>query len=218
MKVAKQLCLSEKENKKKAKRAKTNKFLDECKKHNGPVSESSLELLNSLNEKQLLSEVRYLRATLAPNIREKRKDGNKMISFTNEELINQIKNAIKPEAEVGNDVEELLSSIFSTSFNEKVNSNEEPAYVDDASTSCENENLPVGLVGQFSGPLEELSVGVVIASGNQSLLQLYESKRYGFVPSDLEAQPISEWTLVEEIVEYQYVNYASKPGTIFLKF
>ena len=33
VKVAKQLCSSEKENKKKAKRAKANKFLDECKKH-----------------------------------------------------------------------------------------------------------------------------------------------------------------------------------------
>ena len=77
---------------------------------------------------------------------------------------------------------------------------------------------PVGLVGQFSGPLDELSVGVVIAVGNENLLQLYESKRYGFIPAEKEAQPLSEWTLVEEIEQYQYVNYPFRPEMIFLKF
>ena len=76
---------------------------------------------------------------------------------------------------------------------------------------------PVGLVGQFSGPLDELSVGVVIAVGNENLL-LYESKRYGFIPAGKEAQPLSEWTLVEEIEQYQYVNYPSRPEMIFLEF
>jgi len=78
--------------------------------------------------------------------------------------------------------------------------------------------LPVFVFGQFLGPLDELSVGVVIAVGNENFLQLYEGKRYGFVPAGKEAQPLSEWTLVEEIEQYQYVNYPSRPDMIFLRF
>ena len=75
-----------------------------------------------------------------------------------------------------------------------------------------------GVIGLFSGPLDELSVGVVIAVGNSNMLQLYESRRYGYVPSTLEPQSLEDWDLVEEIMDYDYVTYPTKPDIVFLKF
>ena len=230
--VIKSLSTAEKEKKKKAKRAKAMKHLEEIKSWRGPVSETSLESLDSLNEKQLLSEVRYLRATVAPNIREKRKEGNKFVKFSKEQLIFQIRNSIKPMSDGVHDVEGLLSSVFGLQEEIEQSSTDEAAdsqpsldLVEAADSQpsldlveSEVSQPPLGLVGQFSGPLDELSVGVVIAVGNENFLQLYEGKRYGFIPDGKEAQPLSEWTLVEEIEKYQYVNYPSKPDTIFLKF
>ena len=87
-------------------------LLEQCKTWNGPVTMDSLEDLERLDEHQLLIEVRYLRATIAPDIREKRKEGNKFVKFTKEELVFQIKNAIKPTAESAVDVESLLSCVM----------------------------------------------------------------------------------------------------------
>ena len=56
--------------------------------------------------------MRYLRATIAPDIRGKRKEGNKFVKFTKEELVFQIKNAIKPTAERAVDVVSLLSCVM----------------------------------------------------------------------------------------------------------
>ena len=56
--------------------------------------------------------MRYLRATIAPDIREKRKEGNKFVKFTKEELVFQIKNAMKPTVESAVDVESLLSCVM----------------------------------------------------------------------------------------------------------
>ena len=78
--------------------------------------------------------------------------------------------------------------------------------------------LSLGLVGQFSGPLDEVKVGVVISVGMENMLQIYENKRYGFVPAFKLPEPLNEWTLLEEIKDYQYVQYLSKPKMIFLKF
>ena len=50
--------------------------------------------------------------------------------------------------------------------------------------------LPLGLVGQFSGPSDEVMVGVEISAGKENRLQLYESKMYGFVPSLTAPEPI----------------------------
>ena len=117
------------------------------------------------------------------------------------------------------DVEGLLSSVF------WLQEEDEPTSTDQAADSqlplnlveSEVSQLAFVLVGQFSGPLDELKVGVVITVGNDNFLQLYEGKRYGFIPAGKEAQPLSEWTLVEEIEQYQYVNYPSRPEMIFLK-
>ena len=59
--------------KKELKEKKTLKVLDTCKAHSGPVTQNSIDILDSLNEKQLLADVCYLRATVAPDIRQMRR-------------------------------------------------------------------------------------------------------------------------------------------------
>ena len=76
MKIA---LLAEKEKKMRGKQAKELDLLERCKLWGGPVTEKSLHSLEKLDDDQLLVKVRYLRATISPNIREKRKEGNKMI-------------------------------------------------------------------------------------------------------------------------------------------
>ena len=46
-------------------------LLEKCKEHSGPVTMNTPDILDSLSEAQLVLEVRYLRSTLAPNIRER---------------------------------------------------------------------------------------------------------------------------------------------------
>ena len=47
----------------------------------------NLDDLERLDRHQLLIEVRYLTATIAPDIREKKKEGNKCVKFIKEELV-----------------------------------------------------------------------------------------------------------------------------------
>ena len=70
----------EKERKKKGKMAKSLKLLEACKKWGGPVTENSVNLLEDLDKEQLITEVKYMRLTIAPNIREK---GKKVTNLLN---------------------------------------------------------------------------------------------------------------------------------------
>ena len=84
------------------------KLLQVIKTHGGPVICNDLDNLEKLTDKQVLDEVRYLRHTIAPNIREKRKVENKFVKYTKAELITQIKNVLKQETEVEDNVDKLL--------------------------------------------------------------------------------------------------------------
>ena len=86
VKAAESLSRKEKIRKKQKKNEKCLLLLEQVKLHGGPISMNDLNKLDQLSEKELLSEVRYLRQTLAPNIREKRKAGNKFVKFSIEEL------------------------------------------------------------------------------------------------------------------------------------
>ena len=77
------------------------KHLEVCKKH-GPLSSSDadMQMLNQLKTYQLLAAIRYLRKTIAPNIKEKRriKTDDKIYfeNFSDIELRQQIKDVIRP--------------------------------------------------------------------------------------------------------------------------
>ena len=76
------------------------------------MTKQRIESIKNLDADQLLIEVRYLRATVAPNIREERKEGNRFIKFDKTQLMDQIKNAIKPVADDSQNVENVLATVF----------------------------------------------------------------------------------------------------------
>ena len=96
---------------------KAMSILTKFKKHGGPISVGDLNLLDRLDEKSLLLEISYLRATIAPNIRQQRRvklpDGKfKFLKFSISELKMSIRNAIKPENNLQDDVDTLLKSVL----------------------------------------------------------------------------------------------------------
>ena len=218
LKATKALSLLEREKKKSDKKTKALKLLEECKAWGGPVTEETLDKLQNLDEVQLTKEVTYQRITVAPNIREKRKEGNKFVRFHKEQMIYQIKNAIKPKPDYRNDVGNLLNNVFGLQCEGQMVDVPRYNMASEDSTDPSPSTFPPGLVLQFSGPLEEIAVRVVVSVDSSVMLQLYESKRYAYIPALTDLQSFKEWTLVEKISEYNYVTYPSKPELIFLKF
>lgn len=73
------------------------KALENVNAHGGPVTPANLDLLDKLNQQQLVLEIRYLRASVAPNIRERFKlPSGKFQSLSPEDLKMQILNVLKP--------------------------------------------------------------------------------------------------------------------------
>jgi hypothetical protein len=149
-----------------------------------------------LDEKQLKLEIFYLRLTVASNIRQRSKEeGN----FSVEKLRIQIRNAIKPVTDMSRNIDVLLDSFFST----QIPTNEQK--------ETQTETHKPGLLGWWDGPLEERRVGIVLYCDT---LQLYESSRYGYLPSDA-SEVISDWKLLDSIESYEFVERRSG---IFLRF
>ena len=77
---------------------------------------NSIEELEQLSEKELLTEIKYLRATIYPNICKMRRitvDWKyKMEKFPVQELRQFIKNVVKPESDVTLDVERILKEVL----------------------------------------------------------------------------------------------------------
>ena len=112
VKNSQDLMILAKKEKKRLKTEKTYKLLNECKNHGGPVSPEGFDLLDSLSEKELILEVRYLRATIAPNIRERFKlPTGKFQKLTESELKVQIKNVLRPTIGNMEDLDNLFMNI-----------------------------------------------------------------------------------------------------------
>ena len=108
------------EEKKKKKVARGLSLLDHCKVHGGPVSASSIHLLEKLSEKELLLETRYLRCTVAPAIKERHAvvDSNgkkKMPVLPLKSLRENIKAVIVPVFEPVVNIDILVEKVFDES-------------------------------------------------------------------------------------------------------
>ena len=192
----KDLANFEKRRKKQNKNARALKLLKSCKSHGGPVAidQLSSDILEKLEVDQLLLEVRYLRATVAPNIREKRMlENGKFQTFSKAELLSQIKNALNPENDLISDVSTLLQGAYQ---------------IRDADTSAvvelpsEDSAMTAGMVGWWTNSLGVQQVGVVL--DNESI-QMYTCKRFGYSPFGLPAS-LDSWDLVEEIEDFYYIQ------------
>ena len=102
-----QAAFAAKEAKKKKKIARSFTLLDECKRHGGPVTPESL----------LLVETRYLRSTIAPNIKERRavidSTGKKKMPLLSEvSLRENIRTAVKFEIKAVDNIDALIDKAF----------------------------------------------------------------------------------------------------------
>ena len=192
VKDAESIANKERIRKKQKKNEKCLLLLEQVKLHGGPISMNDLNKLDQLSEKELLSEVRYLRQTVAPNIREKRKIGSKFVRFSLEELKNQILNVLKPENEYVEDIDQLLLTSLSDQANNDAKSNEK--------ISADDQNI--GSVALLEGPLSERRVGLVIS---EETVQLYNFTRYGFEPDDVSVS-YSDWKVISIIEDYDFIT------------
>lgn len=118
--AASELSLRKKEDLKRKRNLRMIKLLEVCKEHGGPITPQNIDKLNALNSKQLSDEVSYLKLTISPNMRMKRRvpvigDPKRKFRYdplSDEELRSSIRNAIKPEADVKSDVNQLLLSVL----------------------------------------------------------------------------------------------------------
>ena len=199
--------IAKKGEKKKKKIERSLKLLQLCKDHGGPLtsSQKDMELMETLNEKQLLLEVGYIRC-----IKQGRKVGGKFVKFSMNELQGRIKNCLLPVDNQDNDLESLLldalivhSGPFLTAQDDILQQGS-VAYVSP---------VPAGTTGGWHGPLGEKQVVVMLTVDS---LQMYKKTRYGFVPDDLPVNP-TDWKIEAEIASDR-VGYFWRRGELFLRF
>ena len=106
------LAIEAKKKKKQDKHIKTMKILEKCKAHGGPLTLSDINVLDTLSDEEVILEAKYLKKTAAPNLRLKRKQGNKFVNFTTDEIRQQIRDFIQPESAVEEDLDQLLKNVM----------------------------------------------------------------------------------------------------------
>ena len=189
----------EKVKKKKRIDTKLMENLETCKKHGGPLTMHDLERVQSLDYNQLVAEVGYLKKTIAPQLRFKRRVENKFVNYTADQLRQQIIDVLKPINDTNNDIESLLKKAFEVD-------------VDLEKDSGSNQNIiQPAMHGIWKGLLDER---VISASIDYKQLQKYKKTRHDYVPQDI-PQDLSEWRLVEAFTEDQY-HYVAKGAGVYL--
>ena len=119
VKATKNFALKEKENVKKRKVQRACHLLSQCRQHGGPISLDNIDLLDSLDEKQIILEATYLKATIAKEIKLKKRvkdletDKFRMVKLPLDQIKQSILNVIKPQNDVSENVEYLLTNFFS---------------------------------------------------------------------------------------------------------
>ena len=215
VKAAEKLSLKVKAEAKQKKLRRSLKLLETVKVHGGPVTEEDLEQLDSLTDKQLIAEIAYLRVTIAPNIKQKRKlPSGKFETFKTAELKNQIRTAVKPEKNVTEDVSSLVMEALAAKLTDQ-NSNIRPQadpgeHVDPTSTVLVMEGAVAVFINEKS--LGEEFLGALIS---ESKVQPYKCSVDGFVPDGL-AVSVSDVIFVKEIDPTNY-TYVLKGEIMYLK-
>ena len=213
VKVAEKLSLKAKSEAKQKKLRRSLKLLDVVKLHGGPVTEEDLDKINLLTDKQLLAEIAYLRVTIAPDIRQKRKlASGKFETFKHDELKSQIRNAIKPEKSMSADVDSLIMQVLSKQVTDMIATISPPGV---SGGDAENNRavLKDGAVAVFKNEssLGEEFLGAMLSD---SVVQPYKCGEKGFTPDDLPVQ-LKDLKLVKEIDPTEY-NYVLKGSVMYL--
>ena len=165
-------------------------------------------MLDELSDEQLITEVRYMRVTIAPNIREKVKVDKKFRKLNRTELKNEILKVIRPEVNIDS-LESLLGVIFSSDSPESgIVSGGSDASV------AKDDTIHPGLAALWCGPLDQQSVGVVIPRGSDDVLQLYTKGRLGCY-ADGTAVGLQDWSVIKV---FDNVSFVTKARIVYLQF
>ena len=102
------------------KRTRALNLLAKCREHGGPLSKDNFELLDSLTYEQIVTETSYIKATLADELRLKRRvkdEASGKFKFVNlpiETLKTGLQSVLCPAKSSSHSVDDLLSQIFLT--------------------------------------------------------------------------------------------------------
>ena len=155
--------------------------------------------MSSLISEQLVSEIVYLKETIAPQLRFKRKVDKKFVKYSAAQLIQQIKDVIKPKNDTFNDINDLIEDAMC--------SRDDTTRADDE----ESEFILPWTHGCRSGPFEEVVIGVLLDS---STLQKYKKKRLGYIPDGM-PEDLSGWRLSQIFGDKDF-HYIEKRSNIYL--
>ena len=213
VKAAEKVSLKVKAEAKQKKLKRSLKLLETVKVHGGPVTEDDLGKLTSLTDKQLLAEIAYLRVTVAPSIKQKRKlPSGKFETFKTSELISQIRTAIKPEKVDKVDMDSLVVEALADKLKDP-NFNVREDDEGDNSSKADVE-VKEGTVAVFENveSLGEEFLGVAIS---ESKVQPYKCSTSGFVPDGV-SLCAKGLKVIKNIKTSEYY-YVSKGFVMFLK-
>ena len=117
VKLSKSLSIEAKKRQKEKQNMNLLKLLDQCQEHGGPITENKVNLLDRLSEKQVKSEVMYLKKSLNVDIKLRTRGPRdpvtgkfKFIPQTKDQMIKSIKSVVMPGKKPDEDIEALLNN------------------------------------------------------------------------------------------------------------
>ena len=132
-------------------------------------------------------------------MRFKRKVDKKFVKYSAAQLIQQIKDVIKLKNDTFNDTDDLIEDAMCSS--------DDTTRADDD----ESEFILPGTHGWWSGPFEEVVIGVLLDS---STLQKYKKKRLGYIPDGM-PEDLSGLRLSQIFGDKDF-HYIEKRSNIYL--
>ena len=201
LKALQKVAYEEKVAKKQASDRKFLEILEKCKKHGGPITMKEVEKLEALTYDEVLLEVKFLKRTTGPQLRIKRKVEKKFVNYTRDQLIQQIKDVLKPRMESDICLENLLATALDLTEGDETSVPE----------NRHNSSPPIGAHGLWRGPRDEQILGVLV---DDTTIQKYKKTRTGYLPFGL-PDNAAEWEQVEVIPDDKY-HYVQKNHGVYL--
>ena len=163
LKALQKVAYEEKVAKKQASDRKFLEILEKCKKHGGPITMKEVEKLEALTYDEVLLEVKFLKRTTDPQLRIKRKVEKKFVNYTRDQLIQQIKDVLKPCMESDIRLENLLATALDLTEGDETSVPE----------NRHNSSPPIGAHGLWRGPWDEQILGVLV---DDTTIQKYKKQ------------------------------------------
>lgn len=181
------------------KAGKLVKLVQDCIGRGGPVNIKNIdELLPKLKLEEVLNEIRLLRLTVAPDIRQQRKiktpTGSKVEKFSLPELQGSIRSAIAPANNVTNSVETLLKSLTTTKADVEIGSKVEKRFNMPITSGLEKGTTSIykGFVTEKDGTGASAVYKVLYDDGDEEEVYLHELRE--MLVTDVNTGPTSNAT------------------------